>query len=155
MAGIRLSPHFSLSEFTSSTVAKTRNIDNTPTPEHIANLRVTAAYLEWVRSLFGGAIIISSGYRSAELNRVIGGARNSDHTRGLAVDFRVSNADVWTAANKIADSPVVFDQLILERMGLGPGRGIIHMGFASKMRRQVLTQRLGPGTPIVQGLVRG
>ncbi len=44
--------------------------------------------VQYLRTLFGERIIITSSYRSAEYNARIGGAMNSFHTQGRAVDFQ-------------------------------------------------------------------
>jgi hypothetical protein len=85
---MRLSPNFTLDEMIVSETAARRGIDNTPSPEVIENLKQLAAALQEVRSILGNKpIIVSSGYRSPELNTAVGGSARSDHCKGLAVDF--------------------------------------------------------------------
>jgi zinc D-Ala-D-Ala carboxypeptidase len=85
---VRLSPNFTLAELTVSETAARRGIDNTPPPEIIENLKRLAEALQEVRRLLGNkAILVSSGYRSPELNVAVGGSKNSDHCKGLAADF--------------------------------------------------------------------
>jgi zinc D-Ala-D-Ala carboxypeptidase len=85
---MRLSPNFTLAELTVSETAARRGIDNTPTVEIIENLKRLADALQEVRRLLGNkAILVSSGYRSPELNVAVGGSKNSDHCKGLAADF--------------------------------------------------------------------
>jgi zinc D-Ala-D-Ala carboxypeptidase len=85
---VRLSPNFTLAELTVSETAARRGIDNTPTVEIIENLKRLAEALQEVRRLLGNkAILVSSGYRSPELNVAVGGSKNSDHCKGLAADF--------------------------------------------------------------------
>jgi zinc D-Ala-D-Ala carboxypeptidase len=85
---MRLSPNFTLAELTVSETAARRGIDNTPTVEIIENLKRLAEALQEVRRLLGNkAILVSSGYRSPELNVAVGGSKNSDHCKGLAADF--------------------------------------------------------------------
>lgn len=45
--------------------------------------------LDEVRHIAGVPMVITSGYRDPEHNRRVGGARNSAHLRGTAVDVRV------------------------------------------------------------------
>ena len=44
-----------------------------------------------VRNAYGQPMIVTSGYRNPMYNAEIGGATNSAHTRGMAVDFRDRN----------------------------------------------------------------
>jgi zinc D-Ala-D-Ala carboxypeptidase len=54
----------------------------------MGNILNTAMHMEKVRECLGGVpILISSWYRSPALNTQVGGARNSDHLLGAAVDF--------------------------------------------------------------------
>jgi uncharacterized protein YcbK (DUF882 family) len=46
------------------------------------------ALLDIIREAAGSPVTISSGYRSPEYNRKIGGARNSQHVQGSAADIQ-------------------------------------------------------------------
>jgi hypothetical protein len=90
MPTVMLSPHFALAEFVISQTAAREGIDNTPTVAVMNELRMTAELLERVRTILGGhPILISSGYRSPQLNRAVGGAADSAHVWGGAADFTV------------------------------------------------------------------
>lgn len=86
----RLTPNFTLAEFTDSQTAARQGIHNVPSPhgqEH-ANLIRLAQTMEKVRTLLGDKpILISSGYRSREVNAAVGGSKSSAHMSGLAADF--------------------------------------------------------------------
>jgi hypothetical protein len=85
---MNLSPNFALDELTASETAARHGIDNTPDQATIQNLTRLANALQEVRALLGNkVIIISSGYRSPELNQKVGGSATSDHCKGLAADF--------------------------------------------------------------------
>lgn len=85
-----LTEHFSLSELTRSGVAAARKIANTPGPEELLNLKRTALMLERIREHLGHRpIMVLSGFRSPELNKLVGGTPNSDHVRGMAADIVV------------------------------------------------------------------
>jgi len=131
-----LSPNFRLSEFTLSQTASREGIDNTPPKSLMPRLINLAQGLERVRSLVGSPIVITSGYRSPELNRKVGGSKNSQHMFGEAADII---APRWGSAMDLAQlielnkDQVGFDQLILEF-----GRWV-HISFVLPPRQQVLT----------------
>lgn len=134
MSDIQLSKHFKLSEFTRSTEAQKRGLDNTPGEWHLTNLVNLANTLESVRQLLGNVpIIISSGYRSPAVNKTIGGSGTSDHVNGLAADFMAKGFTVRQVVEKIAESGIKFDQLIKEPSW-------VHIGIGQGMRQQVLTK---------------
>ena len=100
---MKLSQNLSLNEVTKSNTAMRRGIDNTPSEEHLENLKYVAEKVfQPIREHFGVPIYISSGYRSPELNEAIGGSPRSFHSHGMALDLDqdgrnrgVSNADVF------------------------------------------------------------
>lgn len=130
---IRLTAHFALEELAGTLH---REIDNRPPPEVVATLRNTAARMEAVRHLLGDEVIsVSSGYRSPELNRAVGGARTSAHLTGYAVDFNCHGFGSPPAVCRaISASSIGFDQLIEEGTW-------VHLSFDPRMRRQILTRR--------------
>jgi len=111
----RLTPHFTLEEFTFSQTAARKGIDNTPHEGILDNLCILANGMENVRSLLNAPIYVSSGYRCPELNDLLGSKRTSQHTQGLACDF-TSNAygSPQIIFADIITSDIPFDQLILE-----------------------------------------
>ena len=139
----KLSEHFTLGELT-----KTKHVTadgNIPSHVAIENLkRICENWLEdlrysynrlYVWNVEGGMwnenssadeesepIIINSGYRSPEVNRLAGGAANSNHLTGCAVDIRCAGKEqmIRYAAIllDIADgTKQEFDELILEQHG--------------------------------------
>lgn len=130
---MKLSPHFDLAEFTVSQTAARRGIDNTPPLEVIERLKRTAQWLEGVRILLGVPILISSGYRGPELNKAVGGARNSQHMTGEAVDFTAPGfGSPRHVIDRIQDAGMQFDQLILEF----PPNGWVHASITATGGRQ-------------------
>lgn len=112
---IRLTDNFYLSEFTQSETAARKGIDNTPPDFAVNNLRRTAELLQQIRNKIGKPITITSGFRCPELNVAIGGAKNSDHTRGNAADFvSPSFGSAKDLAQFIISSKIPFGQIILE-----------------------------------------
>lgn len=145
---MRLSKHFTLDEFTRSSTAKQLGDDNAPEADHRSALQVTALGMEMVRALLGGKPVrITSGYRNPAVNKAVGGVPTSAHALGYAADFAVSGITPIDVARKIADSPLTFDQLILET-----SRNIVHISFDPRLRREVKTQKGGPGSPVEWGI---
>jgi hypothetical protein len=139
---MKLTDHFNLNEFTASQTATRHGINNTPSQVATERLRMLATTLEQVRSLLGNnSIRISSGYRCLALNRAIGSSDLSAHVLGYAVDFTCpAFGTPKEVANKIAESPIKFDQLICE--GGTPEKPIatwIHISCDPKNRRDILT----------------
>ena len=137
---IILSEHFRLTEFTTSLVAVTRRIDNTPPLSAVCNLQQLCLHvLEPLRAHLGHAVRINSGYRSAKLNAAVGGVKTSDHTRGCAADIFVP--DVKTGRQWFAwmMDNLPFDQLIWETASAGKTCWI-HVGYrgAGRNRQQVI-----------------
>lgn len=140
---MKLSKYVSLAEVTRSDTAKRRGIDNSPTPEHQENLKVICEEVfDKVREHFGVPLFISSGYRSAALNKAIGGSATSDHNHGRALDLDqdghgngVKNKDVF---NYIKDN-LEFDQLIFEHRRKDGDCDWVHVGYRKDAnRKQVL-----------------
>lgn len=82
-----MTKHFKLKEFTDSDKATELNINNTPNEEELNNIKFVAEQLEILRNTYKQPIYITSGYRCEELNKAVGGAVNSWHKKGLAVDI--------------------------------------------------------------------
>lgn len=137
---MKLSEHFSLDEMTLSETAARKGLDNTPDKETIENLRKLAALLEQVRALVGKPIMVSSGYRSPEVNKAVGGSKTSAHVKGLAADINVPSVKPAALAAIIKTSDIKFDQLILEFDRW------VHIGLRDgSPRMELLTIRTGTG----------
>ena len=111
-----------LGEFTRSNSHP--KVYNIPTHEAIANLKRVCVWLEVLRARAGGPIRINSGYRSPQLNRKIGGVKNSNHLTGCAVDIRVTGMEqakqYAEILRKYADeSHQDFDEILIEKNRYG------------------------------------
>ncbi len=127
--GLRLSPHFTLGELTKTSYDTLDK--NIPSRVAIENLRnICENWLEDLRysynALYGDSgvipIVISSGYRSEEVNRLCGGAKGSNHLTGCAVDIKCYGPEhmirMASILLDIADGTRRdFDELILEKRG--------------------------------------
>lgn len=138
---MRLSEHFVLDEFTKSGTAKRLGIDNTPTKNGIYKLTVIASHLETIREMYGGPLFITSGYRSPELNKAIGGSTRSAHCRCEAVDIDTGCREKNKQLFEIVRNYCEFDQLINEF-----DYSWIHIGFSKNMRGQILEAYSDKGT---------
>ena len=132
-----LSPHFSLGEMTKTSYHPQDG--NIPSRVHIENLiNLCVNWLEELRSrynlLYGqrkvtregvsqeSPIVINSGFRSPEVNQKCGGAKNSNHLTGCAVDIHCAGKEqairYACILLDIADGKKLdFDELILEKRG--------------------------------------
>lgn len=92
MNNIQFTPHFELREFVVSQTARDHGLDNTPPAEAVENLRALCVHtLEPLREALGLPIVITSGYRTRELNRLLVCHSNkSQHMSGEAADFHVA-----------------------------------------------------------------
>ena len=126
---MKLSEHFTLGELCKTSYHTTDG--NIPSHVAIENLKnICEGWLEDLRysynALYGDGgdipIIISSGYRSEEVNRKCGGAKGSNHLTGCAVDIKCYGPEQMIRMAgillDIADGTKRdFDELILEKRG--------------------------------------
>tara|TARA_A100001011_G_scaffold219419_1_gene227390 strand:+ start:645 stop:1103 length:459 start_codon:yes stop_codon:yes gene_type:complete len=111
-----ISQHISEKEATKSITALRLGIDNTPNSYHRNNMKTLAANVfEPLRQWVGGPIKITSMYRSQELNEAIGGSKNSQHSKGQAIDIddiygHKTNAEMF----EYIKDKLEFDTLIWE-----------------------------------------
>ena len=134
---MRLSGHFSLNELTKSQTATRKGIDNTPSPEHIESLTdLCIQVLEPTRRHFGKPMVITSGYRSADLCLAIGSNPNSQPAKGEAADFEMFGEDNKELAKYIR-SELIYDQLILEFYNSDdPSSGWVHCSYNKNNNRK-------------------
>ena len=134
---MNLSKSFTLNELTKSQEALRLGIDNTPSEEHILNLKILCEnILQPLRDFYGMPVSVSSGYRSPELCKAIGSSSTSQHTRGEAADF-----EIFSIANKDLAEFIVanlnFDQCILEFWNENePNSGWVHCSFSIRYNRK-------------------
>lgn len=145
---MKLSPHFSLDEFTHSHYAVRHGLTLQPNAQHIENMkRLCEIVLEPLRACFNKPLKITSGFRSFVLNEKIGGSVSSQHCQGEAADITMAGVPNMALAKHIY-AALPFDQLILEYPERG---GWVHVSLQeSNNRRDVLTFTQGR---YVKGLI--
>ena len=131
-----LSKNFSLEELTKSQTATRKGIDNTPSPEHQANLQsLCTAILQPIRDHFSKVVTVSSGYRSQELCLAIGSKTTSQHAKGEAADFEIFGVSNKELADYIHEH-LDYDQLILEYWKESdPNSGWVHCSYSEGNNR--------------------
>ena len=129
--------NFKLSEFFASSTADKNGIKNEPhideraTIERNINLLVDNV-LDPIRDRFCAPVIITSGYRCPQVNKLVGGVDNSQHMSGYAADFHVkgfTSSMMYRLFLCISDT-LEFDQLIYYR-----SKNIIHVSYVENCNR--------------------
>lgn len=110
-----LSKHFTIEEMTFSQEAVRAGLRNNPGPDELANLgSLVVNVLEPLRERVRKPVVVTSGYRAPTVNRRIGGARASQHTKGEAADIVVPGMEVPELVMLIRAMKLPYDQLIDE-----------------------------------------
>ena len=128
-----LSEHFSLAELTKTNTG----IENVPNEAQVENLKRVCRWLERLRKRWNDKygdgddpIIINSGFRSAAVNKAVGGVPTSNHLTGCAVDIRcIGMEQALRYAAILLDisdmSREDFDELLIEQK-----RSVVWIHFA-------------------------
>lgn len=133
--------YFTISELLVSATGDRLGLSNDPPRWVVRNLEeLIRRILDPLRLLFGAPIIVNSGYRSIPVNNAVGGVSTSQHLKGQAADIRGRTPDethrLWEVAK---GSGLPYDQLINERPDAAGRPTWVHISWAAKPRRQVLT----------------
>ena len=137
---MKLTANITLDELTKSQISERKGINNNPNPQQIDNLKALAVnILQPVRSHFDKPLIISSGFRCAQLCVEIGSSVNSQHVAdegAAAADFEIPGVDNRELALWIK-SELEYDQLILEfYKDNEPTSGWIHCSYTPDQPRK-------------------
>lgn len=107
--------NFKISELIQSETAIRHNINNMPDINSLDNMLDLICYcLQPIRDKIKKPMIITSGFRNTEVNKLVNGATNSQHTKGQATDFIIKGMTVEEIVNFIKNSGIEYDQLINE-----------------------------------------
>jgi hypothetical protein len=133
--------YFTTKELSYSYIAVQRGIDNNPPEDikhHLEDL--IDKLLNPLREAWGSPILITSGYRCPELNKMVGGSESSAHLTGFAADIVPQNGDYEGFEQFLRETlcNLPFDQCIFENT-----RDIkwVHLslyGLKMKQRRQII-----------------
>lgn len=113
--------NFKMSELLRSDTANKYNINNMPDINSLDCMLDLICYvLQPLRDKIGKPIIISSGYRNWQVNKLVGGAVDkngnpkSQHCKGQAADFTIPGMTIQQIIDFIKKSGIEYDQLINE-----------------------------------------
>lgn len=129
-----ISRDFTWEEMTYSCIAILNGLPNNPSEEaRCALCELVKCLLQPLRIAYNKPIVVTSGYRSPEVNRLVGGVRSSQHVKGEAADCYVP--DIYFLLDTLKKSDLPFDQAILYRK-----KHFLHLSYRvnGKQRRQVL-----------------
>lgn len=133
----QLSKNFTLKELCASMTADILHIDNTPTKEAVVNLRVLCKdVLQPARDKWGKPMRINSGYRCKELNKAVGGVRNSYHLSGKAADISVMNTREGSQMAALLLQTDLCDEVIIEKH---KSRYWVHVQWSLAPRHKLIT----------------
>lgn len=111
---MEVTENFTLEELTASQNAVRAGLNNQPGQEERANLEwLCTKILEPIRKN-KGAVIVNSGYRSPEVNKLIGGASSSQHCKGEAADIVVPGIKIEDLFLWLKSTELPYDQIIQE-----------------------------------------
>lgn len=115
---VRISPHFKLSEF----LNLGKYPQNIPTMQDVVNLTYGCHLLLEPARKEVGPIIINSGFRNEDVNRKVGGVRNSQHLFGQAADIRPKDPTQFQRLVAFLKTCPYTDQLLT-------GNGWLHISW--------------------------
>ena len=118
MENIKLSEHFMLSEF----LNPKKYPDNIPTVQQISNMMYGCRNLLEPARQVVGPIIINSGFRNPDVNRRVGGVKNSQHLQGQAADIRPKDPAQFHRLVEFLKAHKLTDQLLT-------GNGWLHISW--------------------------
>lgn len=118
MENIKLSEHFMLSEF----LNPKKYPDNIPSVQQISNMMYGCRNLLEPARQVVGPIIINSGFRNPDVNRRVGGVKNSQHLQGQAADIRPKDPAQFHRLVEFLKAHKLTDQLLT-------GNGWLHISW--------------------------
>ena len=125
----KLSENFDLSEF----VRTSTGLDNIPDESDVKNIRyLVQAVLQPLRTSLQRPVVVTSGYRSPSVNKVIGGVDHSQHLTGEAADITVTGLSPTQLLAEVRALRLPVDQAIDEQFD---GKAWLHVSASRKSQR--------------------
>src|ERR1700752_2458339 len=153
---MNLSTHVTLDQMVASQTATRAGIEEqfNPAPEIIEKMKdLSENITEKLLLLFPG-LFISSGYRCPALNKLIGGADSSQHTKGEAADFGIHSASNIEIARAVIAAKIPFVQMIVE-FGTMEKPAWIHVSYRSGGNRfEILRAETKDGKTVYSHLTK-
>ncbi|WP_455079694.1 D-Ala-D-Ala carboxypeptidase family metallohydrolase [Prevotella melaninogenica] len=142
--------NFTIAELVQSSTAEQLKINNNPPSIVKVHLTETITLLENIRAEWGkyckannlstSAIRVTSGYRSPELNKAVGGVKTSAHVDGYAADLQPVNGKQIEferfMANDFSKMGYSYDQIIVERSKTSRWVHVAYKNADGRQRRQ-------------------
>lgn len=128
--------YFTIAELCRSEKADQYGINNKCNKQQAEQLKqLIENVLDPLRELYGKPIKVNSGFRCAELNKLVGGKPTSQHLRGEAADITAGSRDENKKLFQLIKEKLPFDQLIDEK-----NYAWVHVSFNEKFQRnQILS----------------
>ena len=128
---MRITENFTYRELCYSATAEQEGIYNTPgTLEIVCATALAIRVLQPLRDATGQAIRVTSWFRSASLNRVVGGDPDSQHLRAEAADIQCDRYTPAGLALVMAELALPVDQVIIY-----PDENFVHVSHRRVMSR--------------------
>lgn len=140
---MKKSKYFTLEELLKSDTAIVRQIENLPSWSDIERLmELATTVLDPIREEWGQPLIVTSGFRSPQLNAAVGGVCTSAHMVGCAVDIALCSwstrkvSELYNLIQKMEKQyDIAIDQVIYYKK-----KRIIHISNDWPHRRQFIVK---------------
>lgn len=128
--------YFTIAELCRSEKADQYGINNKCNKQQAEQIKqLIENVLDPLRELYGKPIKVNSGFRCAELNKLVGGKPTSQHLRGEAADITAGSREENKKLFQLIKEKLPFDQLIDEK-----NYAWVHVSFNEKFQRnQILS----------------
>lgn len=120
-----ITKNFTLEEMQRSATAIRKEIDNDIPVDLIMNtVKLCEKVLQPIRDYWDKPIIVTSGYRCAKLNKLVGGAKYSQHMTAAAADIRTvedtleKNRELWEVIMRMRVGNMITARQIIWEKGL-------------------------------------